>query len=85
MPSETPTTEAKKSNVTKSVPDLDTIEATVSKKPKSFGKYSAKKEFDKFYTREDVAVDCLKLLNFNDNDLVIEPSAGNGSFYRNIN
>jgi hypothetical protein len=32
-----------------------------------------------------VAIDCLSLLNLDDYDLVIEPSAGNGSFSRNIN
>jgi hypothetical protein len=47
-------------------------------------KYSNKIELDKFYTRENVAIDCLSSLNLDEYDLVVEPSAGNGSFFRNI-
>ena len=51
-----------------------------------FDQYSKKIELDKFYTKESVAIACLKLLGDLDYyDLVIEPSAGNGSFFRNIN
>ena len=47
--------------------------------------YSKNVELDKFYTKESVAMDCLKVLGkIDDYDFVIEPSAGNGSFYRNI-
>lgn len=35
---------------------------------------------DKFYTNPQVAQECLNLLNLSDYDLIIEPSAGNGSF-----
>jgi hypothetical protein len=46
--------------------------------------YSKKTKLDKFYTKSDVAIICLKYVNVNDYDLVIEPSAGNGSFFNNI-
>ena len=39
---------------------------------------------DKFYTKEDVVRKCINLIKahivINSNDLIIEPSAGNGSF-----
>ena len=41
-------------------------------------------DLDKFYTKEEVVRDLLKYINFNKYDLVIEPSAGNGSFSNNI-
>lgn len=40
-------------------------------------------ELDKFYTKETIAIDLLKYLNFNKYDLIIEPSAGSGSFSKN--
>jgi hypothetical protein len=43
---------------------------------------------DKYYTKDSVVEECLKLvkknLNISDNDLCIEPSAGNGSFIPGI-
>ena len=43
---------------------------------------------DKYYTKEDIVEICkiqiLKCINFKENDLVIEPSAGNGSFIKII-
>lgn len=43
---------------------------------------------DKFYTNSNVVKECLKLIknniNISDNDLCIEPSAGNGSFIPEI-
>lgn len=40
---------------------------------------------DKFYTNEDVAKHCISLIeNISSFDVVIEPSAGNGSFSNNI-
>jgi len=39
---------------------------------------------DKFYTKEVVVKQCLSKINFKDYDLVIEPSAGNGSFSKKI-
>ena len=47
--------------------------------------YSNKVEFDKFYTKESVAQDCLSILNLDCYDFIIEPSAGNGSFFKHIN
>jgi hypothetical protein len=46
--------------------------------------YSTKKELDKFYTKESVAIECISHLNLNDYDLIIEPSAGSGNFFKNI-
>lgn len=43
---------------------------------------------DKYYTKPNVVKQCIELvkkyINISDNDLVIEPSAGNGSFIENI-
>jgi len=47
--------------------------------------YSEKVTLDKFYTKTNVAKKCLSYINFEQYDLVIEPSAGNGSFYNQIN
>lgn len=44
-----------------------------------------KHENDKFYTKDETAIRLISLLNLSDYDMVIEPSAGNGSFSRNIN
>ncbi len=46
--------------------------------------YSKKKTLDKFYTKESVAIQCIKHLRLTDYDTVIEPSAGSGVFSRNI-
>ena len=43
------------------------------------------KELDKFYTNEEVAKKMIKKINLDLFDIVIEPSAGNGSFSKNIN
>lgn len=43
---------------------------------------------DKFYTKQEISIKCInKLFELYDNifDIIIEPSAGNGSFYNNIN
>lgn len=47
--------------------------------------YSNKQKFDKFYTKDDVVDICINHINFDDYDFVIEPSAGNGSFFNKIN
>lgn len=47
--------------------------------------YSNNVELDKFYTKENIAIECLKYLNLNEYDFIIEPSAGSGNFYNNIN
>ena len=47
--------------------------------------YSDKINLDKFYTKASVALDCINKLNLNDYDCIIEPSAGNGSFFNQIN
>lgn len=44
-----------------------------------------KHENDKFYTKNETAIRLISLLNLSEYDMVIEPSAGNGSFSRNIN
>jgi hypothetical protein len=40
---------------------------------------------DKFYTKDNIAIDLINHINLDKYDLVIEPSAGGGSFSRNIN
>lgn len=40
---------------------------------------------DKFYTKEDVAINCISKVNINDYELVIDPCCGDGAFYNNIN
>lgn len=42
--------------------------------------YSKKQKLDKFYTKPSVAEECLSLLDLDEYDLVVEPSAGDGSF-----
>ena len=39
---------------------------------------------DQFFTNPDVVDYCIKTIKFNDYDMVIEPSAGSGSFYNKI-
>ena len=47
-----------------------------------------RKTIDKFYTSSNIVNECMNLikenLNIKDNDLCIEPSAGNGAFINNI-
>lgn len=43
-----------------------------------------KEENDKFYTKTDVAKMCIDMLNLSEYDMIIEPSAGNGSFSKQI-
>lgn len=40
---------------------------------------------DKFYTKSDISKLCIDMLNLSEFDLIIEPSAGNGSFSKQIN
>lgn len=47
--------------------------------------YSTKKELDKFYTKVEVAKSCISSINLSEFSLIIEPSAGGGSFFNNIN
>lgn len=44
-----------------------------------------KEENDKFYTKIDVSKKILDMFNMSDYDIVIEPSAGDGSFFIQIN
>ena len=48
-----------------------------------------KKNNDKFYTKPEIADDLIKFLlskvDIDKNDIIIEPSAGNGSFSNNPN
>lgn len=39
---------------------------------------------DQFYTKKNIVSLCIEDLNFNEYDLVLEPSAGNGSFFNEI-
>ena len=39
---------------------------------------------DKYYTRKEAVLFCLKKLNLKKYDFIIEPSAGNGAFYNEI-
>ena len=43
-----------------------------------------KNKFDKFYTNIDIVKHCLSQLDLTNYDLIIEPSAGNGSFSNEI-
>ena len=43
--------------------------------------FSMKESTDKFYTKPEIAKQCLQKLNMDKYDLVIEPSAGDGSFF----
>lgn len=43
-----------------------------------------KEKNDKFYTKTELVCKLLETINISDYDLVIEPSAGNGSFSKNI-
>lgn len=39
---------------------------------------------DQYYTKEDVALQCISCLNINEYDFIIEPSAGDGAFLNQI-
>lgn len=43
-----------------------------------------KHPLDKFYTKEKIVKQCLSLLNLNEYDCIIEPSAGSGAFSNQI-
>lgn len=43
-----------------------------------------KVDYDQFYTKEDIAKTLISLIDFSKFDLAIDPSAGNGAFYKNI-
>ena len=47
-----------------------------------------KDEFDRFYTKENIAINLLnelyKVIDINEFNTIIEPTAGNGAFSRNI-
>jgi len=43
-----------------------------------------KSKFDKFYTKREVALQCIQEINLKEYDLIIEPSAGNGAFSSQI-
>ena len=43
-----------------------------------------KHDKDKFYTKPSTAIKLISLINLKNYDVVIEPSAGNGSFSNNI-
>tara|TARA_R100001369_G_scaffold85496_1_gene119233 strand:+ start:118 stop:921 length:804 start_codon:yes stop_codon:yes gene_type:complete len=47
--------------------------------------YSSKVDLDKFYTKKDAVLKCLSSIDFSLYDFVIEPSAGDGAFYNEIN
>lgn len=44
-----------------------------------------KHKLDKFYTKKSIVLECLKYINLEDFEVVIEPSAGGGAFSNNIN
>jgi hypothetical protein len=39
---------------------------------------------DQFYTNDDVVDNCISTIEFDDYDIIIEPSAGDGAFYNKI-
>lgn len=43
-----------------------------------------KHTLDKFYTKPEIALKCIQMLNLNKYDIVIEPAAGNGAFSKQI-
>lgn len=46
--------------------------------------YSDKVNFDKFYTRSEIVSECVTLLDLNKYDIIVEPSAGNGAFLKQL-
>ena len=51
---------------------------------KNKSKTTQKNNLDQFYTKENIAIECIKLLNLLLYDNIIEPSAGKGAFSKNI-
>lgn len=43
-----------------------------------------KSDLDKFYTKTDISRKCLSMIDLNKYDLIVEPSAGDGSFLNQI-
>ena len=41
-------------------------------------------KLDQFYTNDDVVDSCISTIEFDDYDIIIEPSAGDGAFYNKI-
>ncbi len=43
-------------------------------------------KLDKFYTKENIVKECLEKIKdkFDNYDIILEPSAGNGSFLKNL-
>ena len=41
-------------------------------------------KLDQFYTNDDVVDSCISIIEFDDYDIIIEPSAGDGAFYNKI-
>ena len=39
---------------------------------------------DQFYTNPDISKQCIDLMNFDNYDIILEPSAGNGSFFNQL-
>ena len=64
--------------------DNDNINKTEFKQKKGLNRNT----IDKYYTKPSVVNQCIELvkkyINISNNDLIIEPSAGNGSFIENI-
>ena len=42
------------------------------------------KRLDQFYTNEDVALQCLEMVSLDGYDIILEPSAGSGAFYKHL-
>jgi hypothetical protein len=68
----------------KADPSIVPITVDNSKNIKVSDQFSKKIEYDKFYTKELIANECISLLNLDGYDFVVEPSAGSGNFLNNI-
>ncbi len=44
-----------------------------------------KSELDKFYTKEDIAIECISKIDMSKYEIAIDPCCGGGAFYSNIN
>ena len=59
-----------------------------TKNPIKQNKGLKRNTIDKYYTKPTIVDECIKLvkkyINISNTDLIIEPSAGNGSFIENI-
>jgi predicted RNA methylase len=64
------------------------VKDEINNKPIKQEKGLKRNIIDKYYTKPSVVNQCIKLvkkyINISNNDLIIEPSAGNGSFIENI-